>query len=84
MPNTTEDGRECLDFHNDHKGPCDDGPVMYHPSIAGTGTMIPRCEKHYQALLDWNDEYSQVMPDSNIAPSWFDPTAIGEHWGDDY
>ena len=55
---------ECLDSH---KGDCK-GEVKYHPSIAGTGTMIPRCDKHYEALLEWHDEYSQVMPDSPIAP----------------
>lgn len=77
---TTADGRSCLD---EHKGDCK-GEVLYHPSIAGTGTMIPRCEHHYEKLLDWSDEYSKVMPDSNSAPAWFDPTAAGEHWGDDY
>ena len=75
--------RECLDAGNPDKGPCK-GEVQFHPSIAGTRTMIPRCEKHYEALLKWNEEYSQVMPDSPIAPSWFDPTAIGEHWDEDY
>jgi hypothetical protein len=76
----TEDGRECLD---EHKGECS-GEVLYHPSIAGTGTMIPRCDKHYKQLLDWHENYSRDMPDSLIAPSWFDPTVAGEHWGDDY
>ena len=70
---------ECLDSH---KGDCK-GEVKYHPSIAGTGTMIPRCDKHYEALLEWHDEYSQVMPDSPIAPSWFDPTYAGESWDED-
>lgn len=77
-----EDERECLDKHNDYKGPCS-GAVQFHPSIAGTGTMIPRCDKHYQMILEWDENYRQEMPDSPIAPSWFDPTYAGERWEDD-
>jgi hypothetical protein len=71
-----EEKLECLDSH---KGGCS-GEVAYHPSIAGTGTMIPRCEVHYSLLLDWHDEYSREMPDSPNAPSWFDPADAGEVW----
>ena len=36
--------RECI--NKSEKDPCE-GEVRYHASRAGTGTMIPRCQKHY-------------------------------------
>jgi allantoicase len=70
----------CLD---DHDGDCS-GVVEEYPSLAGTGTMIPRCEHHYEKHEERHYDHLKVYPDSSIAPSWFDPAAAGEHWDNDY
>ena len=72
--------RPCLD---DHKGGCSDGVELY-PSLAGTGTMIPRCEYHQDKHTEQHNDHLKVYPDSPIAPDWFDPAAAGERWDDDY
>jgi len=70
---------ECLD---EHKGGCQ-GEVRYRQSLTGTGTAIPRCDKHWQDRLDFQEQHTAIYPDSAIAPSWFDPEAAGERWEED-
>jgi hypothetical protein len=70
---------ECLDAH---QGDCR-GATEYRPSLTGTGTAIPRCDKHWEDRLDKEDELRQVYPDSPIPPAWFDPTAAGETWDEE-
>lgn len=70
---------ECLD---DHKGGCR-GEVQLRPSLTGTGMPIPRCDAHWEARLDWQEEHDRVYPDSPIPPAWFDPMAAGERWDDE-
>ena len=70
---------ECLDHH---KGGCE-GEVEYRPSLTGTGLAIPRCDHHWQARLDWQEEHLRIYPDSPTPPSWFDPEAAGEVWDDE-
>lgn len=70
----------CLDAH---RGDCK-GEVSYHPSLAGTGTPIPRCEHHYELRLEQDAEHRSIYPDSPNPPDWFDPMNAGEHWDDDY
>jgi hypothetical protein len=53
-------------------------------SLTGTGTMIPRCDLHWDKRLQREEELRKRYPDSPIAPSWFDPTIAGERWNDDY
>ena len=72
--------RTCLD---DEQGNCA-GDVEFHESLAGTGTMIPRCERHFEEHLDRDQERRKDFPDSPIAPDWFDPTYAGETWDDEY
>jgi hypothetical protein len=69
---------ECLDF-----GDACRGEVLYRPSLTGTGTAIPRCEKHWQERLEREDELRSVYPDSPFPPAWFDPLAAGERWEDE-
>ena len=75
-----EEQPECLD---EHKGGCK-GNVEYRSSLTGTGTPIPRCDKHWEERLDKEDELRSEYPDSPIPPAWFDPTAAGERWDDEY
>lgn len=72
--------RQCLDGH---KGGCSDGVELY-PSLAGTGTMIPRCEYHQDKHEEQHNDHLKVYPDSPVAPSWFDESYAGEHWDEDY
>ena len=69
----------CLD---EHKGGCG-GPVELRMSLTGTGTPIPRCDRHWQARLEFQEAHERVYPDSPIPPAWFDPEAAGERWDDD-
>jgi hypothetical protein len=71
---------DCLDHP---KGGCQ-GNVEYRMSLTGTGTMIPRCDKHWEDRLAFQDEHARIYPDSPIAPDWFDPEAAGERWDDEY
>jgi hypothetical protein len=71
---------ECID---DHNGGCSGG-IEYRPSLTGTGTAIPRCDKHWTDRLNKHERDRHEYPDSPIAPSWFDPSAAGERWDDDY
>lgn len=60
------------------------GLVEYRMALSGTGRAFPRCDKHWQERLDWQEQHNKKYPDSDSPPSWFDPTYAGEHWGDDY
>lgn len=61
-----------------------EGVVEYRMSLSPTGRAFPRCEKHWQKRLDWQEDHNSKYPDSDAAPSWFDPANAGERWNDDY
>lgn len=71
---------------------CLDGPdecagdVEYRMPLSGTGKPFPRCDHHWALRLDKQEEINERYghPESAVAPAWFDPTAIGEHWDEDY
>lgn len=58
------------------------GPVEYH--FTGSSTKAwPRCDFH-QALREAAYENSmERYADSDVAPSWFDPSVAGERWDED-
>lgn len=72
--------RECLDRN---RSECE-GTLEWRASITGTGTPIPRCDKHHAEALDHRDAVRKRYPDSDVAPSWFDESYAGERWNDDY
>lgn len=59
------------------------GAVEWRPSLTGTGTNIPRCDRHWEERLNKDEEDRRNYPDSPIAPSWFDPMDAGERWDED-
>lgn len=70
---------ECLEFGDvDH---CS-GPVELRESLTGTGTRIPRCDRHWDRRLDREEELRAAYPDSPNAPTWFDSSYAGETWDD--
>jgi hypothetical protein len=71
---------DCLDHGS---GECS-GEVEYRTPLSGTGRSFPRCAGHWDKRLDAQERISRDYPDSPAAPSWFDPTAAGERWDDDY
>ena len=70
---------ECLDAGPDCKG-----PVEYRHALSGTGRSFPRCDHHWSLRLDAQERINRDYPDSPIAPSWFDESAAGERWDEDY
>lgn len=78
------DPLECLDDHDERKGPCR-GDIEYHPSLAGTGARIPRCEKHWEMHLDADEKVREAYGpvDNPIPMPWFDEAYIGERWNPD-
>jgi hypothetical protein len=51
--------------------------------LSPSGRAFPRCDAHWSKRLDWQDEHNERYPDSDVAPSWFDPLAAGERWEDE-
>lgn len=60
------------------------GRVEYRMPLSATGNSYPRCEAHWAQRLDEHERISRDYPDSPIAPSWFDASAAGERWDEDY
>ncbi len=42
------------------------------------------CARHAEAFWAARAEIDRNYPDSDCAPSWFDPSFAGERWEDDY
>lgn len=74
----------CLDSN---ESPCH-GEVFERLTRSGSGMTFPRCDKHYAEYAERMDaihaKTRQRYPDTDCAPSWFDPTYAGESWNDDY
>lgn len=68
----------CLDRGDD----CD-GTVEYRMPLSGTGKSFPRCEHHWQARLDVQQQIDERYPDSPIPPADFDPHYAGETWDEE-
>ena len=69
----------CLD---EDDGVCE-GAVEHRMALSSTGRSFPRCERHWQARLDRQEQISRDYPDSPCPPGWFDPAAAGESWDED-
>lgn len=80
MDSTETDELTCLDSH---QGGCQ-GDIDERPSLAGTGLLIARCDKHWSDRLEEQRRIDQAYPDSPVAPDWFDPADAGEYWDTDY
>lgn len=68
---------DCLDYSDDCSGPVE---------LWTTGTSMrawPRCTHHRDKRWDAYDKSIERYADSDVAPSWFDPTIAGERWEDD-
>lgn len=79
MTTTPGEELECLN------GPEDcSGNVEWRTSLSGTGKPIARCDGHWRKRLETQERVRRDYPDSPVAPGWFDPTAAGERWNDDY
>lgn len=72
---------ECI-AHDDPHTSCG-GEVQEYWSRSGV-TKSARCEVHWAAHNAILDGIATRYPDSDVPPSWFDPTYAGEHWNDDY
>lgn len=71
---------ECLD---DHDGGCQ-GTIEYRESLSGTGTPIPRCDKHWEKRLEEQDDINEkYAPDSDVPPLGYDYMDAGEYWSEE-
>lgn len=80
MTEPDPDELRCLE-----RGPDCSGPVEYRHAGGMNGKSWPRCTFHGQRRLDrhYDPTSCEAWADSDVPPSWFDPTAIGEQWEDD-
>lgn len=74
----TLDDDACVDSHQEN---CR-GTVEYR-SVPG-GSPIARCVHHFGERMDRYENSIERYANSDLAPSWFDPTLCGERWDDDY
>lgn len=90
METTTD---PILDEYGDPLGCVDDYAANGNRPCSGTveyravpgGSAVARCEAHFEARLErWENSDLERYADSDVAPSWFDPTIAGERWDDDY
>lgn len=70
----------CLE---EREGDCQ-GAVEIRESLTGTGTPMERCDHHHEKAVDRVQAIQQRYPDSSTPPAWFDATAAGERWDEDY
>lgn len=75
------DADECLNYGAD--GSECEGPVDYWHSGGINGRAWPRCEKHGLQRLEDHENSMAKYADSDVAPSWFDPSDWGERWDPD-
>ena len=75
---------ECLGF-GDERVPCK-GTVEYRWNGYNDGKSSLRCAAHGDAQIDRANDPNSVAKyaDSDVPPSWFDPTIAGERWDEDY
>jgi hypothetical protein len=68
---------KCLDEGHGH---CV-GEVEYRMPLSGTGKPFPRCELHWEARLQKQEEIDNKYPIT--PPRDFDPLYAGERWDED-
>ena len=80
MPYTPEvlDAEECLEHGVESE--CR-GPVEMHTTDGRRSW--PRCTKHAADRLARFENSIERYADSDVEPSWFDPSYAGESWNDD-
>lgn len=67
---------ECLESHTEQ---CR-GPVGWHSIDPGRHKAFPRCDKHWEDRLESRENSIEKYENSDVPPSWFDPTYAGETW----
>jgi hypothetical protein len=66
---------ECLEYSDECSG-----PVEYWHSGGINGRSWPRCTFHGNRRLDRHENSMEKYADSDVVPSWFDPSYAGEEW----
>ena len=72
---------DCIE--HGHEEECE-GATEYREALSGTGVQHPRCGYHWGVRLDLEQDLREQYPNSSTPPSWFDPSAAGECWDEDY
>lgn len=66
---------ECMNANED----CE-GVVEWHSIDPGRARAFPRCEAHWRSRLAARENSMERYADSDVPPSWFDPSYAGEVW----
>lgn len=72
------DASACIE----HDESCS-GAVEYRMSLSPSGVNHPRCDRHWELRLDWQEQHIATYPDGDVPPAWFDPSYAGERWNED-
>ncbi len=67
-----------------HNPDADDCKGWVTTRYSELGTAIRECDYHMGRSLERNARTREEYPDSPNPPAWFDATAAGERWDDDY
>jgi hypothetical protein len=67
----------CLGYAG---GACS-GPIEYRMPLSGTGESFPRCDKHWAARLELEQELRERYPAT--PPADWSPLDAGEHWNEE-
>lgn len=73
------DEEECLEYRTE--GEDCSGPVEYRHPLSGTGRSYPRCDRHWQDRLAFEEGLRKRYPEQ--PPRDWSPLDAGESWDED-
>jgi hypothetical protein len=68
------EAEECLEYNDDCQG-----PVELH-TVGSATRAWPRCRHHADQRYERYENSIERYADSDVPPSWFDPSYAGESW----
>jgi hypothetical protein len=77
-----DEALECLDGYIGIWDEGCDGTIEYRYPLSGTGRSFPRCERHWDMAVEYQEGINWRYPSQQ--PADFDPMYAGERWDEDY
>ena len=66
----------CADYDLEAREPCQS------PATETTPAGRDLCARHADSFWETREQALSDYPDSDVPPSWFDPSYAGETWGE--